>query len=186
MGKSRSSPSIPERQALLVPSICRIFQELRVGAAIFQDGYWPELIHGEDGLIRFETDYGLQGDRYGYNERCFDRVRRTRSSLVGQHGGLHDLFVPILIRGKAEAIPATGPFMTARPTHRQILERWRALSGRQGHHADPKFVRYLSLTLLPRWFWTAMAFGFKLLIEHLARLISQAVGPTPSARRSKR
>ena len=184
--KSRSSPSIPERQALLVPTICRIFQELRVGAAIFQDGYWPELIHGEDSLITFEMDYGLQGDRYGYNERCFDRVRRTKASLVAQHGGLHDLFVPILIRGNAEAILATGPFMTARPTHRQILERWRALSGRQGHHADPKFARYLSLTF-PRWFWTAMAFGSFGCSSSTWRASSpKAVGPTPSARRSKR
>jgi len=177
LGKSRSSPSIPERQALLIPSVSRIFQELRVGAAIFQDGYWPELIHAEDGLITFEMDYGLQGDRYGYNERCFDRVRRTRASLVARHGGLHDLFVPILIRGKAEAILATGPFMTARPTHRQILERWRALSGRQGHHADPKFARYLSLTLSTLVLDGEGVRKFRLLIEHLARLISQGGGP---------
>jgi hypothetical protein len=119
LGKSRSASSLPERQALLIPTICRIFQELRVGAAIFQDGYWPELVHFEDGLMKFEIDFGLQGDRYGYNKRCFARVQRTKRSLVAPHGGLHDLFVPILIGGRAEAILATGPFMTRRPTHAQ-------------------------------------------------------------------
>jgi len=173
LGKALSSASTPLRQALLIPIICRVFQELRVTATLFQDGHWPALIHSEDSLLKFEDDYGLQSNRVSYNKRCFEQIQRTKRSLLAEHGGLSDLFVPIVIGGKLEATLTVGPFMTRRPSHGDVLERWRALSGRQGHHSDPKFASYLSLTWSTLVLEGAHTPKFQRLLEHLAALIAQ-------------
>jgi AraC-like DNA-binding protein len=173
LGKSLSSSSDQVRQGLLIPIICRVFQDLRVTATLFQDGHWPAVIHREDSLLKFEEDYGLQGNRYAYNRSCFERVRRTKSSLLAEHAGLSDLFVPIIVAGKVEATLTVGPFMTAHPSHQNVLERWRALSGGQGHHSDPKFVRYLSLTWSTLVLEGGLTRKFQRLLKYLAALIAQ-------------
>ena len=52
-----------------------------------------------------------------------------------------------VVRSNVRAIVATGPFLTSRPTSVDVIGRWRWLTGRQGHPADPEFSRYLSMTL---------------------------------------
>src|SRR5262249_10499476 len=59
----------------------------------------------------------------------------------------------------------------------QVLKRWRALSGRQGHHGDPKFARYLSLTLSTLVLERDQPRKFRRLIELMAQIISRGSAP---------
>ena len=132
-----------------------IFEVLRLSAAIYSaEPGWPitdspqwRALHAEPGVIPFEVQHGIEDERYAYNARCMRQARRQRKALVGQHLGMFDLFVPI-VRGKhVLGVLAAGPFVTARPTSTEVLERWRVITGHQGHPDEPEFAHYLSMTL---------------------------------------
>src|SRR6185295_1230329 len=82
-----------------------------------------------------------------YNDRCFARLYREKAEVMGKHAGLHDLFVPILVQGNVQAVLITGPIATSLPSRIDIVERWRALTGREGHPSDPEFSHFLTVTL---------------------------------------
>ena len=69
---------------------------------------------------------------------------RTKASLVAQHGGLHDLFVPILFPRQAKPSWRRARSGSARPTHKQILERCRCAQRSTGTPRRPQ-VRPLPL-----------------------------------------
>jgi AraC-like DNA-binding protein len=131
---------------LLPPNLGYMFQVLRLSASVHDGKRW-RILHSEPNLIAFETQHGLESDRFRYNERCFRLARRTCEAVVGEHAGLSDLFVPIVAHGKTSAFLTAGPFLTSRPTAVDVLARWRRLTGRQGHPDDPEFSHYLSMTL---------------------------------------
>lgn len=134
--------------ALLAPLIAHVFEVLRISATIWEHGIEWLAIHAEpDVLGHIEMEHGLGTERARYNQRCFKKVLRERKAVRGEHAGHFDLFVPIVSSGEVVGIVVTGPFQIARPTSTDILERWRSLSGHQGHPADPVFASYLSATL---------------------------------------
>src|SRR5262249_48149584 len=45
------------------------------------------------------------------------------------------------------AVVVSGPVATSVPTTADVLERWRSLTGRQGHPSDPEFSHFVSITL---------------------------------------
>src|SRR5262249_45723061 len=118
-----------------------------------------------------EMEHGRLGDRYEYNERCLQRARRDKSTVVGKHAGFCDLFVPIIIDEKVRAYVVTGPFATSRPSSADILQRWQQLTGRQGHPDDPEFSKYLELTLSTLVLEGEQIAAFQTLVERLAELI---------------
>ena len=67
--------------------------------------------------------------------------------MLATHQGVFDWFVPVEVRGRLRGVLATGPFAKAPPTSSELLERWRSLTGRQGHLADPEFSYYVSINL---------------------------------------
>ncbi|HEV8245502.1 MAG TPA: helix-turn-helix domain-containing protein, partial [Polyangiaceae bacterium] len=64
-----------------------------------------------------------------------------------EHAGLSDLFAPLIAADRVLGVLLVGPFATAKPTSASILERWRWLTRRQGHPADPEFLQFVSMTL---------------------------------------
>jgi hypothetical protein len=86
--------------------------------------------------------------------------------------GLSDLFVPILSLGRVVAVLVAGPFVTVRATGVEILERWRSLTGREGHPSDPEFASYLAATLATLVLDDAKAARFARLLECLATLMA--------------
>jgi photosystem II stability/assembly factor-like uncharacterized protein len=70
-------------------------------------------------------------------------VERRRCLVQGEHEGYSDFFAPIVVRGKLVAVLVAGPFALGRPTSAGVLDRWRRLTGRQGHATDPEFAAYL-------------------------------------------
>jgi AraC-like DNA-binding protein len=147
----RAKPSGPGSlarcQAFLSQEVASTFQTLGVGATLCDEtGWYP--VHAPPNIIAsFEHTHGLGPERYTYNDESVERVRRQKKVLLTEHAGFSDFFVPIGARDKAEAILVTGPFARSRPTATDVLERWRWLTGRQGHPSDPEFAHYLSATL---------------------------------------
>jgi AraC-like DNA-binding protein len=131
----------------LIPVVLRVLADLDVGASLWQEGRSPELIHESPGLQRFEAHHRAIDARHVYNDRSLERMARTRSSVLGEHGRLHDLFVPVVAGNAVVAALIAGPFLTARPTADDILERWRSLTGQTGHLHDLEFARYVSALL---------------------------------------
>ncbi|HEV8244840.1 MAG TPA: hypothetical protein VGP93_03695, partial [Polyangiaceae bacterium] len=132
--------------AILSPTLTAVFRTLRVSASLTDGSFWWPL-HVEPNVLSFEGEHGVLGDRQGYNQRSIAAVRRSATPLRGEHAGYFDLFVPVVFGGQVEAILISGPFAQSRPNSGEILERWRALTGRQGHPADPEFAAYLLETL---------------------------------------
>jgi AraC-like DNA-binding protein len=133
------------RHGILVAPVTRIFEDLGVAASLSLDDGWLE-IHDEPNLLGFEMEHGAVHERWTYNARCIDRARRTRAAVLGQHRGFFDLFVPV--PGEpVRAVIVSGPFADARLTTTDVLERWRSLTGRQGHPSDPEFSQFLSVAL---------------------------------------
>src|SRR6185295_15058075 len=129
--------------ALLASAITFAFDDLRVSASLWEPGQGWLPLRSHPNTLRFELEHGVEG-RYPYNEQCIARVLATKKTVRGEHQGYSDLFVPVLVDGSVEALIITGPFLRSRPTSASILAKWRNLTGRRGHPADPEFAWYFS------------------------------------------
>jgi AraC-like DNA-binding protein len=162
------------RHGILVAPVASVFQKLAVGASLWLDDGWLSL-HDRPGLMSFEMEHGALDGRWKYNTLCLDRARRTGATVLGEHNGLLDFFVPVV--GKpVRAVVVSGPFAEARPTSAELLERWRALTGRQGHPSDPEFSNYLSESLSTLVLDAKRQARFRRILECLAALMVSA-GP---------
>jgi AraC-like DNA-binding protein len=151
-----------------------IFGLLDVAASIWDSGVWHDVCerpYSHD-VRGFEAEHGIEWERHRYNERCLAEARSSRATVVATHAGLNDLFVPICAGGRADAVLVTGPVATARPTSTDILERWRVITGRQGHPSDPEFLHYVDATLRTLTLEGKQLASFRRLAECLALLIS--------------
>jgi AraC-like DNA-binding protein len=170
---------IPAPPALLAVAVANVFEVLGVAAALWDGGDAWRSIHVHSDVIWFEVEHGAEAEREKHNKRCLERARNKGETVLGEHRGLCDLFVPIATDGRVAAVLATGPFATARPTSAYVLERWHWLTGRHGHPADPEFSHFLSATLSTLVLEGTQAQAFQRLAALLARLI--AGGSAPSA-----
>jgi AraC-like DNA-binding protein len=144
----RFTHTVPEGfgHGLLSPIAQFTFWLLRVSASVWDGRNWFA-IHKEPDVLGFELEHGVEAQRWAYNDQKFAQVLAHRRPVGGEHAGLSDVFVPILRRGHVVGVLVVGPFATAWPTSADILQRWRRITGRQGHPSDPEFATYLSATL---------------------------------------
>jgi AraC-like DNA-binding protein len=164
--------------ALLTPVQAFLFESLGLSAAIWLagDDWFP--IHTESSSVsQFESVYDADGTRSAYNGRCFAEVKRTRRPVCGEHAGFSDFFVPIVKGREVVAVLVVGPFGRARPTAAGILERWRTVTRRQGHPADPEFAGYLSASLSTVVFDDLQLKAFRRLLESWVSLASSEGEP---------
>jgi AraC-like DNA-binding protein len=150
------------------------FEELDMAVTIWERGHWLEIRERPDdaSLMGLEMEHGTAIDRTAYNMRCLELACRRNKAVVGRHGGFSDLFVPISIGGRAESVLVTGPFATERPTSASVLDSWRALTGRQGHPADPEFSHYVAVTLSTLVLEGSSLVEYQRLVECVARLMA--------------
>jgi AraC-like DNA-binding protein len=158
--------------ALLAPVVAHIFRELHVSGAVWEHGSTWFPIYTEPSIASFEPEHAVGEERYAYNDRHLEDVLRRKTAIRGEHAGYSDLFVPILVRGQVAAILVAGPFALARPTSADVLERWRWLTGRPGHLADPEFASYLATALATLVLDGGRARAFERFLDCLARLLA--------------
>jgi AraC-like DNA-binding protein len=140
---------------LLSHAHAEIFQVLGVNASIVS--YEPEwkitdspqwrVLHVEPSVLPFEIEHGVEASRYHYNSQRLEQAERTRRSVLGRYGGLADFFVPLVREQTSRGVLVVGPFAMSRPTSAEVLQRWRRITGRQGHLTDAEFAHYVSMTL---------------------------------------
>jgi AraC-like DNA-binding protein len=146
-GRPSRPGSLASCHAFLSQEIASTFQTLGIGATLRDETGWYAIHAPPNIIVSFEHAHGLAAERYTYNDASVETVRQRRKVLLTQHAGFHDFFVPVGPDDNGEAILVTGPFAVRRPTSTEVLERWRWITGRQGHPADPEFAHYLSATL---------------------------------------
>jgi hypothetical protein len=98
-------------------------------------------------IASFEVEHGGWPLRHVYNERNLERVRREKRSVLGEHAGFLDLFVPVIGGNSVDAVLVAGPFARARATSTEVLQRWHRITNSRGHLSEPAFFRYLEATL---------------------------------------
>src|SRR5450432_990637 len=164
----------PFRHSRAIPTVMHLFEELDVGVTLWNGNYWEELRERPDlsSLIGFELEHGAEMKRSVYNLRSLERTVKTRRALVGRHAGFCDLFVPVCMGTRVDSVLVSGPFAMHRASATDILERWRSITGRQGHPADPEFSSYMSITLSTLVLEPAKTTAFRSLLECLANLIA--------------
>jgi AraC-like DNA-binding protein len=145
MTRRSSDGSRPLTHAFVGPVITQIFEEIDVGASVWDRGRWRG-IHWQSALPEFELEHRGESKRRAYNDRSLARAREARTTVLSEHAGFCDLFTPICVKGVADAVIVVGPFATSRSTSAQICDRWRILTGRQAHLADPELLRYVAAT----------------------------------------
>jgi AraC-like DNA-binding protein len=147
-----------------------IFQQLRVGATLYEKGrWWPLYLHRSP--HSFELEHGLEAERDPYNTRAIARATRTKQLVRGVHGGLSDLFVPVLDGGRVRATLVVGPFSAEPATPSDILSRWRWLTGKQGHPSEPEFAEFLQRTLETLVLSRKQLHAFERLVQRLSELL---------------
>jgi AraC-like DNA-binding protein len=156
--------------ALLAPAQSYIFEALGLSAAIWLagDDWFP--LHTAPSVTEFEVGHDTDGSRNAYNSRMFAEVRRRREALCGDHGGFSDFFVPLLKGEQLVAILVVGPFGRVRASATEVLERWRQLTGLQGHPEDPEFAGYLAANLATVVFDDDQVAAFQRLLTCWGRL----------------
>jgi AraC-like DNA-binding protein len=157
--------------ALFTTAVAHAFDTSRVGAALRErEQQWYAIHIPPDPIQEFELTHGKETERDAYNERCLERAFRSNETVLGRHAGFSDLFVPIGADGAVHAVLVVGPIATARPTSRDILERWYDITGRHGHPSDPEFSHYLSVTLSTLLLEGEQLGRFQRMVECLASL----------------
>jgi AraC-like DNA-binding protein len=138
---------LPDWHGLLAPVVTRLLAEIGVGVSVWVgEDYWHP-IHTIEDVVGFENSHVIQ-QRWAYNRRSFATVGRTRETLMGEHLGFHDLFVPIVSGDVLRGVIVAGPIATTRPTSGELRERWYALTQSQARITDPVFLQYLERTQL--------------------------------------
>jgi AraC-like DNA-binding protein len=162
------------RHSRAIPTVMHVFEELDVAITLYNGSFWEELRERSDlpSLIGFELEHGAEIERTAYNLKALRRAERTKRTVIGQHAGFFDWFVPVCCEGRVDSILVCGPFATHRSSATDILERWRAITGRQGHPTDPEFSNYLSITLSTLVLGPLQATALQALLECLAQLIA--------------
>jgi AraC-like DNA-binding protein len=145
MGEKSKGPPFGAH-ALIAPALANCFQMLGVGGAVFDRKRWL-LMHAVLSVKELELQHGVEHERDLYNHEKTELAWKSQQPVLGRHAGHADWFVPIVALGRTRGVLIVGPFETARLSADDLLERWRRLTGRQGHPSDPEFSHYVSMSL---------------------------------------
>src|SRR6476620_486948 len=139
-------PVIARKHSLLAPLVANVFDTLGVGVTLLDAHDWHR-IHDVPHVLTFEAEEGVEAHRVAYNDRCMKELMKKRRPVLGQYAGFWDLFIPVFDGNEIRQILVTGPCGRISPTSSDMTDRWRRLTGRHGHLADPQFAHYVSVTL---------------------------------------
>ena len=139
-------PVVARKHSLLAPLVANVFDTLGVGVTLLDAHDWHR-IHDVPHVLTFEAEEGVEAHRVAYNDRCMKELMKKRRPVLGQYAGFWDLFIPVFDGNDIRQILVTGPFGRGSLSSTDMTDRWRRLTGRHGHLADPQFSHYVSVTL---------------------------------------
>jgi AraC-like DNA-binding protein len=171
-----SPPRLPGWPTLLSPVVAEAFEELRIGVSVAlwtDDGPYAQwyAIRTVPDVTSFEYEHGVESRRWSYNARSFERVRRERRIVRGEHAGFCDLFVPLGDGPDVRAVLVAGPFSVRRPTSADLRHLWHGLTESAARMTDPSFAHYLAMTLATTTLAGPFGAGFERLMSCFARLL---------------
>ncbi|HEV8244984.1 MAG TPA: AraC family transcriptional regulator [Polyangiaceae bacterium] len=159
----------PRPKRMLASAIAATaFHELGISVSVYSDGVFRTLNVASDFLPSFETEHQTDLPRYRYNERCIRKALATGLSVLGEHRGGWDWFVPV---GEPGTLLIAGPFFREQSTSAEIARRWRAVARTQPNLADPSLSRYLATTLATLVLPGALCDEFEQLLACVGKLV---------------
>jgi AraC-like DNA-binding protein len=167
-GGSAQAPDLFGTHALLAQSLGSLFVELRLAASLTDGTRWRSIHPMPENAVSVEWARGAERKRGLHNTRSIRLVRLTGKSVVREHSGFFDLFVPIGTRAKFGVLVA-GPFALRRPTSSDLLSLWRELTGSHGRATDPEFVHFVNVALETATFSAAQLHAFQRALEGLCQ-----------------
>jgi AraC-like DNA-binding protein len=135
-------------------------------------GWWP--IFTGHSLVPFEVEHGVEAERWDYNQRSIALAVEGKRTVLGEHAGFRDYFVPVIAKGEVVAVLVAGSFALARPTAAAVVEHWHRMTGRQADPAEPGFAAYLRTVLSLLVLEGDRLRSFVRLLELLAKLLAGA------------
>ncbi len=158
--------------------------QLGIGAGLVSDLWpfnWLLIRPAADHLLRlmrWETTLGKDSERHAYNQRGRELACQTLRPALTSFRGLHDCFVPIVDRGRAEVVLVAGSFRSEAVTAESIGREWQALAGKPGGAHDPALASYARAALEVPVLTRAQIRALIELLEILARAVVRDVTAT--------
>ncbi|HEV8245830.1 MAG TPA: hypothetical protein VGP93_08675, partial [Polyangiaceae bacterium] len=120
----------------------------RIGLALtLVDARGWHALHTQQNTLDFESEYGLEPERWAYNGRMTRAAAARGRAIVGEHAGFFDVFAPVIEAGVVRQLLIAGPLLVERPSASRLVEQWGKLTNRYARPSDPSFSRYASITL---------------------------------------
>jgi AraC-like DNA-binding protein len=99
---------------------------------------------GTSRVLDVQLRQGQCEARVAYNNQHFDQVEKERRPILGSHAGCHDLFYPVLAKGRFLGWLVSGPFNLKLPRRAALAEQWRAWTGQPPTLTSPDFMEYVN------------------------------------------
>lgn len=137
----------------------------------------------EETPIHYEFLYGRWEDRIRYNSVNLEKVRRERRTIISQRSGFHDLFVPVLDRGKVAGVLVSGAMYRQAPSYEELSRQWMEITGAEPGVWQPEFARFVRLCLKRPVLEAGTFEAFVELQELFAKWLTARGGEAPMIRR---
>jgi AraC-like DNA-binding protein len=107
---------------------------------------WINLVEteGTSRVLDVQLRLGQAEARVAYNHHQFDQVEKERRPLLGSHAGCHDLFYPVMQKGRLLGFLVSGPFSLKLPRRAALAEQWRVWTGQPPTLTSPDFSEYVA------------------------------------------
>jgi AraC-like DNA-binding protein len=168
--RSPTSTSIDPARTFTAALSAVALRDLGIGVSIWSDGVWRP-IHAPDSIVEFEVALGAELPRWSHNERAINKARTTLRPVLAEHAGFSDLFVPIIVGSRADAVLIAGPFARERPSSAGVSERWYEIAHARASMSDPRFSAYLAATFATLTLEGPLLGAFRALIGCLSRAL---------------
>jgi AraC-like DNA-binding protein len=149
---------------------------LRVGCSFVREGDASWYLVAADprryNVVLCEIVHGLERDRADYNARCLTEVRRTARTVLGEHRGHHELFVPVTRGRSLVGTLVCGPLLTRRPTASELSERWPGAAATGSDATDEELRRYVRGVLDGHIFAGGSIDALRRYVEDLATVLA--------------
>ncbi len=110
---------------------------------VTRTGSWIVVYNsGAPSAVEAQSSLSPRQSRTDYNQRNVQHVLSTHEALETELNGFHDLWVPIVARGRCDNLLVSGPFSRRPWSADDIRRSWRALTGENPVTRSARFLDY--------------------------------------------